>query len=392
MKDVVILSAVRTPIGAFMGAFKDVPAPRLGAAVIREALQRAGVAGDQVDECLMGCVLPAGIGQAPARQAVIFAGLPHSVRATTINRVCGSGLKAVMLGQQMILCGDASIVVAGGMENMSRSPYLLDKAREGYRLGNAKIVDSMIHDGLWDPYGDTHMGDCGELCAKEGKYSRAEQDRYATQSYRRAEAAIRDGKFKDEIVAVEIADRKTLKKIEADEEPGRANIEKFGELRPAFQKEGTITAANASSLSDGAAALVLTSAETAKTLGVKPLARIIAQESHAQAPEWFTTAPVGAIQKLLKKAEMSKDAIDLYEINEAFSVVALACMKELGIPEEKVNVRGGAVALGHPIGASGARILTTLIHTLKAEKKRFGVAGICIGGGEASALLVEVLH
>lgn len=391
MKEVVVLSAVRTPIGSFLGSLKDVPAPRLGAAAIRAAIERARVPAEKIDECLMGCVLPAGIGQAPARQAAIFADLPHSVRCLTLNKVCGSGLKTVMLGSQAILCGDAQVVVAGGMESMSRAPYLLDRVREGLRLGNGKIIDSMIHDGLWDPYGDKHMGDCGELCAKEGKYSRAEQDRFAAQSYRRAMESIKTGKFKDEIAVVEIADRKGTVRFESDEEPGKSNIERFGDLRPAFQKEGTITAANASSLSDGAAALVIASAEAAKALGAKPIARILAQESHAQAPEWFTTAPVGAIEKLLKKANFKKEQVDLFEINEAFSVVVLACVQKLGLSEDKVNIRGGAVALGHPIGASGARILTTLIHALRAERKRYGVAGICIGGGEASAVLVEAL-
>ncbi len=392
MKEVVILSAVRTPIGAFQGAFKDTPAPRLGAAAIQEAVRQSGVKPENVDECYMGCVLPAGIGQAPARQAALFGGLPQSVKCTTVNKVCGSGLKSVMLAAQMIQCGDAEVVVAGGMENMSRAPYLLEKGREGYRLGHGKILDSVVLDGLWDPYGDTHMGNCGELCAKEGKYSRAEQDRYAAQSYKRALSAISTGKFKNEIVAVEVIDRKATKKIDTDEEPGRGQIEKFPELKPAFQKDGTITAANASSINDGAAALVLSSADTAKALGVKPLARVLAQASFAQAPEWFTTAPVGAIEAVLKKAKLSKDQIDLFEINEAFSVVALACAKQLGVPEEKLNTRGGAVALGHPIGASGARILTTLLHALRDEKKRYGVAGICIGGGEAAALVIEAVY
>lgn len=392
MKEVVILSAVRTPIGSFQGAFKDFPAPRLAAAAIKEALQRSGIPGDKVDECLMGCVLPAGIGQAPARQASIYAGLPQSVQCVTLNKVCGSGMKAVMLAAQAIQCGDADVVVAGGMENMSKAPYLLDKGRDGYRLGHGKVLDSVVLDGLWDPYGDKHMGDCGELCAKEGKYSRAEQDRYAAQSYRRALDAIKEGKFKSEIVAVEIPDRKGVKVVDQDEEPGRGQIEKFGDLRPAFQKEGTITAANASSINDGAAALVLASAEAAKAMNAKPIAKILGQASFAQAPEWFTTAPVGAIEKLLKKTKFAKDSVDLFEINEAFSVVALACAKQLGIPEEKLNTRGGAVALGHPIGASGARILTTLVHALRHDKKRYGVAGICIGGGEASAVLVEALN
>ena len=391
MEDAVIVTATRTALGSFQGAFKDVPAPKLGAACIREAVSRAGINGDAVDEVLMGCVLPAGLGQAPARQAAIYGGLPTSVRCTTVNRVCGSGLKAVMLAAQMIQTGDSSIVVAGGMENMSRAPYLLEKAREGYRLGHGKILDSVVLDGLWDVYNDIHMGNCAELCSKEKHFSREAQDKFAQQSYRRALESISKGYFRNEIIPVDVPDRKETKRIDTDEEPGRGKLDKFSELKPAFQKDGTVTAANASSLNDGAAALVLTSGKVAKDRSLKPLARIVAQASFAQAPEWFTTAPVGAVQKLLQKASMSAAQIDLWEINEAFSVVALACMKELSLPEDRVNVRGGAVALGHPIGASGARILVTLVHALKAEKKRFGVAAICIGGGEGSAVLVESL-
>lgn len=391
MKEAVILSAVRTPIGAFLGALKDVSGPRLGATAVRESVRRSGVPAEKIDECLMGSVLTAGVGQAPARQAAIFGGLPHSVRCTTIGRVCGSGLKSVMFAAQAIHCGDADFIVAGGMESMSRSPYLLDRAREGYRLGNGKIIDSMVNDGLWDVYHNQHMGDCAELCASRENFPREEQDRFALQSYRRALAAIEGGKFKDEIVAVEVAGAKGTTLVDKDEEPFKAKLDRFQALKPAFQKTGTVTAANASSLSDGAAALTLTSAEAARSVSAKPIARIVAQASHAQAPEWFTTAPVAAVQKLLKKAGMTAKDIDLYEINEAFSVVALACMKELGLSEEKVNTRGGAVALGHPIGASGARILTTLVHALRADGKRFGIAAICIGGGEASALLVEAL-
>jgi acetyl-CoA C-acetyltransferase len=297
-----------------------------------------------------------------------------------------------MLASQMIACEDARWIVAGGMENMSRTPYLLEKAREGYRLGHGKVVDSLITDGLWDVYNDVHMGNCGELCAKEKKISREDQDRYARQSYDRAIAAIQGGQFKKEIVGVEIKDKTGVKTIDADEEPFRAKLDKFGELKPAFDKAGTITAANASSLSDGAAALVLTSRAEAERAGIKPIARVLAQESHAQAPEWFTTAPVGAIQKLLKKAKLSPKDVDLYEINEAFSVVALACVRDLGLSEDRVNVRGGAVSLGHPIGASGARILVTLLHALRDNNQRLGVASLCIGGGEASALLVEALY
>lgn len=392
MNEAVIVSAARTPIGAFQGALKDVPGPKLGSTAIREAIARAKVSPESIDEVLMGCVLPAGMGQAPARQAALGAGLPNSVRCTTVNRVCGSGLKTVMFASQMIATGDATYVVAGGLESMSRAPYLMDKAREGFRLGHGKILDSIVLDGLWDVYNDVHMGNCAEICAKEKKITREEQDRYARQSYQRAMDAVQSGKFRTEIVGVEIKDRTGAKLVEQDEEPFRAKLDKFAELKPAFDKAGTVTVANASSLSDGAAALVLTSAAEAKRAGLKPLARVVAQESHAQAPEWFTTAPVGAVQKVLRKAKLSPNDVDLYEINEAFSVVALACVRELGIPEEKVNVRGGAVALGHPIGASGSRILVTLLHALRDSGKRLGVASLCIGGGEASALLVEALY
>jgi len=340
----------------------------------------------------MGSVLTAGVGQAPARQAAIFSGLANSVRATTLNRVCGSGLRTVMWGSQIIQCSDAQVIVAGGMESMSKAPYLLDKAREGYRLGNGKLIDSMVHDGLWDVYNNLHMGDCAELCAKEKTISRAEQDQFALESYQRAQNAISQGKFTDEITGIEVFMGKEKKIFDKDEEPFKAKLDKLGDLKPAFQKEGTITAGNASSLSDGASALVLASADYAKNRGLKPIAKIIAQASHAQAPEWFTTAPVGSIEKLLQKAKMKLSEIDLFEINEAFSVVALACIKELRLDPNKVNLRGGAVALGHPIGASGARILTTLIHGLRAEGKRYGVASLCIGGGEASALLVEAFQ
>jgi acetyl-CoA C-acetyltransferase len=389
MKEVVILSAQRTAIGAFLGSLKDITGPKLGAAAIQAAVKRSGVSPSEIEECLMGSVLTAGVGQAPARQATIFSGLPQSVRATTLNRVCGSGLRAVMWGSQIIQCSDAEVLVAGGMESMSRSPYLLDKAREGYRLGNGKLIDSMVNDGLWDVYNNVHMGDCAEICAKERTISRSEQDQFALESYQKAQAAVSQGKFNDEITGVEVTIGKEKKVFDKDEEPFKAKLDKLGDLKPAFQKEGTITAGNASSLSDGASALVLASADYAKARGLKPLAKIIAQANHAQAPEWFTTAPVGSIQKLLQKANLKTQDIDLFEINEAFSVVALACIKELGLDSKKVNIRGGAVALGHPIGASGARILTTLVHSLRAEGKRYGVASLCIGGGEASAVLVE---
>jgi len=389
MKEVVVVSAVRTPIGAYLGALKEYSAPQLGAVVVKEAVQQSGVPLPEIDECLMGNVLSAGVGQAPARQAALFAGLPHSVRCTTVNRVCGSGLKTVMLAAQMIQSGDAEVVVAGGMESMSRAPYLLDKAREGYRMGHGKLIDAMIHDGLWDVYHNNHMGDSAELCASEKKVSRSDQDAYAKLSYERALAAIESGKFQNEIVPVSYSVGKEKKILSQDEEPFRAKLDKFGELKPAFKKEGTVTAANASSLSDGAAATVLCSADYAKKRGLKPLAKVGAQASFAREPEWFTLAPVGSIQKLLEKANKKASEIDLFEINEAFSVVALGCIRELGLEPSKVNVRGGAVALGHPIGASGTRILVTLIHSLLQEKKRLGVASLCIGGGEASALMVE---
>ena len=392
MKEVFIVSAARTPIGAFQGKLKDVPAPRLGATAIAAAVERAGIAPESIEECLMGAVLTAGVGQAPARQAALFAGLPQAVRATTVNRVCGSGLKAVMLASQMITSNDADTVVAGGMESMSRAPFLVPGARDGLRFGHTQLLDSILWDGLTDAYNEKPMGNCAELCAAERRFSRQEQDRYATQSYRRALGAIQAGLFKTETAVVTVPGPKgTSTVFDMDEEPARANLERFAQLKPAFQKDGTVTAANASSLSDGAAALVLASGETVKTRKLNPLARIVAQASHAQAPEWFTTAPVGAVQSLLKKAGKTAQEIDLFEINEAFSVVALACIKELGLSEDKVNIRGGAVALGHPIGASGARILTTLVHALRAEKKRYGIAAICIGGGEASAVLIEAL-
>lgn len=374
-----------------MGSLKEHPAPKLGAFAIQNAMTKSGLKGEDIDECLMGCVLSAGLGQAPARQAAIFAGLPQSVRCTTINRVCGSGLKTVMLAAQAIQAGDANAIVAGGMENMSRVPFYLEKAREGYRLGNGKLIDGMIHDGLWDVYNNIHMGDCAELCAKEKNFSRAEQDRFAKQSYERAMDAVKQGKFKNEIAPVEVTAGREKKLFDADEEPFKAKLDKFGELKPAFQKDGTVTAANASSLSDGASALVITSEEFAKSKNLKPIARIVAQASHAQAPEWFTTAPVEAIRKCLTKANLKAEEIDLYEVNEAFSNVALAAVREIPIPESKMNIRGGAVALGHPIGASGARILTTLVHALRDEKKRYGLATLCIGGGEASALIIENL-
>jgi acetyl-CoA C-acetyltransferase len=377
-------------MGSFSGALKGVHAARLGAAAISGALERAGVQPDQVDEVVMGAVLTAGMGQAPARQAAIYAGLPHGVPCLTVNKVCGSGLKATMLAAQAIQLGDADIVVAGGMENMSQVPYALPKARDGYRMGNGKLVDLLIHDGLWDVYNDFHMGNAGELCAREMEISREEQDSFAAESYRRALNAQAEGMFDREIVPVEIPQRKgDPVVVSTDEEPGRGRIDKFPKLRPVFDREGTITAANASTINDGAAAVVLASAEAASRLGLKPIARFVAQSTHAQAPEWFSTAPARAIEKVLARADWSAEEVDLFEINEAFSVVALAAMKELALDHAKVNVRGGAVALGHPIGASGARLLCTLLHALEDRNEDRGLVTLCIGGGEAAAVVVE---
>ncbi|MBC8205266.1 acetyl-CoA C-acetyltransferase [bacterium] len=390
MREVVIVSAVRTPIGSFMGSLSAVPAPKLGAVVIDAAVKRAGIAKDKIDEVIMGCVLQAGIGQAPARQAMRFAGIPDSTQTMTIHKVCGSGLKSVMLAAQAIALGDADIIVAGGMENMSIAPYYLPKARTGYRMGNGEIVDGMVFDGLWDPYDNVHMGNCAEVCAKEYKITREEQDAYAAESYTRAQKAIAEGLFKPEIVPVEIPQRKGDPiVVSEDEEPGKGSPAKFARLRPAFDKEGTVTAANASSINDGAAALVVMAADTAAKLGVKPIAKIIGQASFAQEPVWFTTAPAGAIKKVLSKTGLTKADIDLWEINEAFSVVAIVNNRLLELDPAKVNIRGGAVAFGHPIGASGARILTTLLYAMKDTGAKKGCAALCIGGGEASALIVE---
>ncbi len=392
MPSSVIVSAVRTPIGAFLGSLSELPAPRLGAIAIAEAVRRAGIEPAMVDEVIMGNVLTAGVGQAPARQAAIFAGLPEHVPCMTINKVCGSGLKAVMLADQAIRCGDAEIVVAGGQESMSNAPYLLPKARTGFRMGNAQLIDSMIHDGLWDVYNQFHMGDAAELCARTCNIGRDEQDEYAALSYRRALEAQQKGYFADEIVPVTYnrSNGQTVT-VDTDEEPAKVRFEKIPQLKPVFRPDGTVTAANASSIDDGAAALVVMSEERAAALGLQPMARIVAHGSVAQKPEWFTTAPIEGVRRVLQKAGMKLDDIDLFEINEAFAVVALVAQKQLGIPLEKLNVHGGAVALGHPIGASGARILVTLLYALRRYNKRYGMAAICIGGGEASALIVERL-
>jgi acetyl-CoA C-acetyltransferase len=390
MRDVVVVAGARTPVGSFQGSLASLPAPKLGAIAVKAALERGRVPADAVGEVYLGCVLPAGIGQAPARQAAIGAGIPPAVGAVTINKVCGSGLKAVVFGANAIAAGEHDVVVAGGMESMSNAPYLLPKAREGYRLGHGQVIDSMIHDGLWDAYGNVHMGDCAELCAKEKGITRADQDAFAVESYRRALRAIAEGKFKAEIVPVEIPQKKGAPKIVADdEEPGRGDVEKLPGLRPAFQKDGTVTAGNASSINDGAAALVLAAADVAAARGWKPLARIVGAAGHAQAPEWFTTAPAGAIERLLAKVGWKKDDVDLWEINEAFAVVSIANNRMLGLDPARVNVWGGAVALGHPIGASGARVLVTLLSALADGGKRRGVASLCIGGGEGIALAVE---
>ncbi len=389
MTDVVIASAARTPIGAFQGALAPLAAPQLGAIAIREAVARAGLEPGQVDEVLMGHVLQAGTGQAPARQAALGAGLPVSTGATTVNKVCGSGLKAVMLGVQAIRTGESEVVVAGGMESMSNAPYLLEKARSGYRMGDGSLVDAMLRDGLLDPYKGHHMGICGELCAAEYGFGRDAQDAYALESYRRAREAIASGAFAREVVPVEVGGRKGSAVVREDEEPGRVDLARVPTLKPAFKPDGTVTAANASKINDGAAAVVLMSERRAAALGARPLARVVAQATAAREPDWFTVAPVDAIRAVLKRAGRHPGDVDLYEINEAFAVVAMAVSKLLELPPERVNVRGGAVALGHPIGASGARILVTLLHAMADRGARCGVAAICLGGGEAVAVLVE---
>jgi acetyl-CoA C-acetyltransferase len=386
---VYVVSAARTPIGSFLGVLSDVAAPALGGRAIAAAMERSGVTSEHVDEVYMGNVLSAGVGQAPARQAAIAAGIAHKTPATTVSKVCGSGLQAVILGARAIRLGDADVVVAGGMESMSQAPYVLAKARTGYRMGPAAMVDSMVHDGLWDPYHNFHMGSAGELCARECGYTRQAQDAFALESYRRALQAQKDGAFRDEITPVTVSGKKGSTVVSEDEEPGRGNPEKLPALKPVFSESGTITAANASKLNDGAAALVLASERAVDKHGLQPMARIVAYGGHAQAPEWFTTAPVGAIHNTLSRASLEVQDIELFEINEAFAVVTMACADQAHIDPAKVNVRGGAVALGHPIGASGARILTTLLYSLKDMKLRRGLATLCIGGGEAVAVVVE---
>jgi len=389
MENVVIVAAKRTPVGTFQGAFAQTPAPRLGAAAIQAALKQAQLGPADVQELIFGQVLTAGAGQAPARQAAIYAGLATSVPCMTINKVCGSGLKAVMLGADSIRLGHAQTVIAGGQENMTLAPHLLENSRTGYRMGPATVVDSMIKDGLWDPYNNFHMGTAAELCVKEYKISRESQDEFAINSYKKAQAATSSGYFKQEIAPVEIQDRKGTITIAADEEPTKAQFEKIPGLRPAFDKEGTITAANASKINDGGAAVVLMSESQAKAKGLPALAKVVGYATFAQDPKWFTTAPVGAIKLALQKTGLKTSDIDLWEINEAFSVVAQVAMKELELPSDRVNAHGGAVAIGHPIGASGARILNTLIYALHTHNKRYGLATLCIGGGEAVAVIIE---
>ena len=389
--DVLILSGARTPMGGFQGELSGKAAPELGAAAIRAAVERAGIAPGDVGETLMGNVLAAGLGQAPARQASIFAGIPNTVPCTTVSKVCGSGMKALMIGADQIALGRVEIVVAGGMESMTNSPYLLPKARGGYRLGHGEVKDHMFLDGLEDAYEHRLMGTYGEDAARHYQFTREYQDAYAVESLTRAKRAVGDGSFADEIVAVTVQTRKGESQVVEDEQPGKADPAKIPTLKPAFGKDGTVTAASSASISDGAAALVLTRADTANTRGLRPIARIVAQASHAHEPRWFTTAPVGAIEKVLKLANWTKDDVDLFEINEAFANVPMIAMRDLGLDHARVNVNGGACALGHPIGASGARIVVTLLNALRRRGLKRGIAALCIGGGEATALAVELM-
>jgi len=390
IQNVVIAAAKRTPVGAFQGSISSVSGPDLGAKVIGGILEETMLNPTSVNEVIMGNVLAAGLGQAPARQAALKSGLPDTVECITINKMCGSGLKAAMLATQAIQVGDADIIIAGGFENMSQAPYLLSKGRDGYRLGHGELIDSMITDGLWDVYNDTHMGNCAEICARDRHYSKEDQNDFAKESYTRALDAQKTGAFNDEIIAVDVMDRKrNTVTINIDEEPGRANFDKMDKLQPAFEKDGTVTAGNASKINDGAAGVLLISETKATELGFTPLVRIISHASAAQEPEWFTTAPIKAISKVLEKAGMEVADIDLWEINEAFAPVAMAVMDDFNLDHSKVNVNGGAIALGHPIGASGARTLTTLIHALKSQDLTTGLVTLCIGGGEASAMIVE---
>lgn len=390
MSDIVIVGAKRTAIGSMLGQFTGVPTPTLGATAIQGALEHAGVAADQIDEVIMGCVLPAGLGQAPARQASRAAGIPDKAGATTINKVCGSGMKAIMLAHDLVKAGSATVVVAGGMESMTNAPHLLNGSRTGIRYGTANFLDHMAWDGLTNPYDGQSMGVFAEATADKYGFTREEQDAYTIESVNRAQAAIASGAFKAEIVPVKVATRKGEATFDTDEQPGKSDTSKIPTLKGAFRKDGTVTAASSSSISDGAAATVVTSAAHAASLGLEPIARIVGHATFSQQPEWFTTAPVSAIRDLLGKVGWSVDDVDLFEVNEAFSVVAMAPIRELGIPHAKINVNGGATALGHPIGASGARLVITLIHALKARGGKRGIASLCIGGGEATAIAVEV--
>lgn len=390
MNEVVIVSAVRTPIGSFNGSLAGVSATKLGAAAIQGAVEKAGIKPEDVQEVFMGNVISANLGQSPATQAAIFAGLPQNIPSTTVNKVCASAMKAVMLGAQSIMCGANDVVVAGGMESMSNVPFYLDKARNGYRLGNGTLIDGLIKDGLWDVYKDYHMGNAAELCAREYNISREDQDAHAIESYKRSAAAAEAGKFKNEIVPVRIPQRKGNDVVVSeDEEYKNIKFDKVATLRPVFDKEGSVTAANASTLNDGASALILMSAKKAQDLGLKPIAKIRGFADAQQAPEWFTTSPAKAVPIALANAGISKEEVDYYEINEAFSVVALANNKILELNSDKVNVNGGAVSLGHPLGNSGARIITTLIHVLEQNSGKYGVATLCNGGGGASAIVIE---
>jgi acetyl-CoA C-acetyltransferase len=391
-QDVFILSAARTPIGSFLGSLSTLPAHALGAVAIKSAVERAEVPAARVEHVWMGNVLQAGQGQAPARQALLAAGLPKGAGAVTVHKVCGSGMRAVMDAANALRCGEFEVVVAGGMESMSNAPYLLPKGRLGHRMGHGQLLDSMISDGLWDPYKNIHMGVCAEMCAEKYAFTREAQDAFALESYQRARRANESGDFNAEFAPVTIEGKKGATVVDRDEEPFATpleKLEKMGSLKPAFQKDGTVTAANASKINDGASALVLAGEKAAAS--AKPIARILSQASFAQEPEWFTTAPVAAARKAAERAGLPLSSIDLFEVNEAFAVVAMAFVKDLDLDPNKVNVNGGAVALGHPIGASGARILTTLVHALKARKRKYGLASICIGGGEATAVVVEAL-
>ena len=391
MKEVYVVSAVRTPIGSFSGSLSGLSATQLGATAIKGAVAKSGVETTVINEVFMGNVVSANLGQAPARQAALLGGLPNYIPCTTINKVCSSGLKSVMIGAQTIMTGDNQVVMTGGMESMSNIPFYVENMRKGNKLGHQQLVDGLIKDGLWEVYNNYHMGSAAELCARKFAFSREKQDAYAIESYKRSANASENGKFKDEIVPVEIKTRRDTVLVDTDEEYKNVKFDKIPQLRPVFEKEGTVTAANASTINDGAAALLLMSKEKAEELGVKPLAKIISYADAAHEPEWFTTAPLKAINKALEKAEMSKENVDYWEINEAFSAVALAAIEGLDLDHNKVNVNGGAVSLGHPLGASGARILVTLIHVLKQNNAKYGMAALCNGGGGASAMLIEAI-